>query len=300
MENILEIKNKILSFLKTRGPSLPVQIAKQVEKSTIITSALLSELFAEKRIKISNLKVGGSPLYFLQGQESSLEKFYNYLPGKEKEAFLLLKQKKVLQDNKQLPPIRVALRRIKDFAFPLVLNQNNQQLIFWRYLTFPEEQAKQKILEIIKVNKQKPLQKTKLQKPIPSPTLQKPTKQEIIEIIKPKKRQKKSNQPKEKSDFAKKVLYFLEKEDIELIEEKEIKKKEFNIIIRIDTDLGKIKFFCIAKDKKKITENDLRLVLQKAQNQKMPALIIYSGELSKKAKEYLENYNNLIKAVKLE
>ena len=43
-----EIKEKILSILKRRGPSLPVHIAKEIESSMLFTSAFLSELVSEK------------------------------------------------------------------------------------------------------------------------------------------------------------------------------------------------------------------------------------------------------------
>ena len=146
---ILNLKNKIISFIKIRGPCLPVQIAREIEKSSIIASAFLSELASEKTIRISNMKVGGSPLYFLPGQEEQLEKFSQHLPEKEKQALSLLKENKVLQDEKQEPAIRVALRSIKDFAFPLALKTEETKTIFWHYLTLPEEEAKLKVEELI-------------------------------------------------------------------------------------------------------------------------------------------------------
>src|SRR3989344_5530 len=107
---------KIIEVIKRKGPSLPIQISKEVGLSSLFISAFLSELAGEKRLKISHLKVGGSPLYFLEGQEEQLEKFYNYMPPKEAEAFLLLKEKKILKDAEQKPAIRIALRSIRDFA----------------------------------------------------------------------------------------------------------------------------------------------------------------------------------------
>ena len=88
-DKILGTKRKITSILKLKGPSLPVQIAREIQLSSLFAGALLSELAKEKLIKISHMKVGGSPLYFIAGQEELLEKFHSYLPGKEKEAFLL-------------------------------------------------------------------------------------------------------------------------------------------------------------------------------------------------------------------
>ena len=81
-------------------------------------SAFLSELTNQKRIQVSSLKVGGSPLYYMRGQEEKLEDYYKYLHPREAEAFLLLREHKVLKDGDQDPATRVALRSIKDFSIP--------------------------------------------------------------------------------------------------------------------------------------------------------------------------------------
>ena len=41
------------------------------------------------------MKVGSSPIYYLLGQESNLEFFSHHLNNKEKEAFTILKDKKI-------------------------------------------------------------------------------------------------------------------------------------------------------------------------------------------------------------
>ena len=47
------IKEKIINFLKARGPSLPVQIARETGMNSLFASAFLSELISEKQIKTS-------------------------------------------------------------------------------------------------------------------------------------------------------------------------------------------------------------------------------------------------------
>ena len=93
MIQINEVYNKIIGILQRRGPCLPIHVAKEMNMSTLFVSAFLAELVSNRKIKVSNLKVGGSPLYFLEGHEQKLENFYNYLHPKESEAFLLLKNK---------------------------------------------------------------------------------------------------------------------------------------------------------------------------------------------------------------
>lgn len=268
-QNPSEIKEKILSFIRSKGPSLPVHLAKEINMESIFAGAFLSQLASEKEIKISNLKVGGSPLYFLSGQEAMLENFHNYLPQKEKEAFLLLKEKKLLQDSELEPAIRVALRNLKDFAYPLA----EEKTLYWRFHSISEEQA-------ISLEK-KPVKRE--EKPL---TTEKP-------ILKLAGKQEKKE--KAKSEFAKHILAFISQENLELLEEKDSRKKEYAGIIRANSDLGKLKFLIVAKDKKVITENDLAIAREKAQSLKMPTLIISTGQPDKKAAVYLEQYSGLIK-----
>ena len=92
------IKENILSYIKQRGPSLPVHIAKITGLSILFSSAFLSELLSERKVKISNMRVGSSPIYYIPGQENQLENFSRHLNTKEKEAFTLLQDKKILKD----------------------------------------------------------------------------------------------------------------------------------------------------------------------------------------------------------
>jgi len=112
MESIYE---KVLSFIKANGPSLPIQIAKVMEKDTFFAGAILSDLLAKRAIKITTAKIGGSPLYYLPDQNDKLSKLYDHLPLREKEAYSLLQEKKVVNDSELQPAIRVALQMLKDF-----------------------------------------------------------------------------------------------------------------------------------------------------------------------------------------
>ena len=126
-------KELILSTLSSRGPSLPVHLAQTAQISPLFASAFLSELYNEGKLKISNMKVGSSPLYMLPGQEPMLEKFIDYLNGREKEALYLLKKEKILDDEFQTPVTRVALRAIKDFAIPLKITHDGKEKLYWKY-----------------------------------------------------------------------------------------------------------------------------------------------------------------------
>ncbi|MEM4625608.1 MAG: hypothetical protein QXJ28_02485 [Candidatus Pacearchaeota archaeon] len=135
--NLDNARERIINFIEVNGPSLPIHISNHLGINTILASAFLSELLSDKEIKISAMRVGNSPLYYRRGQEFQLEKFVKHLNSKEREAYYLLNEKKVLDNNSLPPAIRVALREIKDFAVPFDYDGN----IYWRSIKLSEEQA---------------------------------------------------------------------------------------------------------------------------------------------------------------
>jgi len=303
------IKKRIIEILRNRGPTLPIQIARETKIDSLFISAFLSELLNEKKIKTSSLKVGGSSLYFLEGQEEQLEKFYNYLHPKESEAYLLLKNKKVLKDSEQEPAIRVALRAIKDFAVAFKIEEE----IYWRYVHAKESEINDILNSIGK--KEKPIEK-ELEKEVEEkeekPTeLREKQKKKIHKTIKEKKivieefknpllelAKSQTRKEKPKSDFVLKAIDFINKH-FKLIEEKGYGKKEYNCIVEIDTELGPINFLTSVKDKKTISEGDVKKLLLNSQTIPLPALMIYTKEISKKALEYQKKYSSILKIKKM-
>src|SRR3989338_1820838 len=103
----MDNRDKILEFIKIKGPVMPVQISKEIGTNILMASAHLAELTATGKLKISTIKIGDSPLYYLLGQEAMLQKFIESFNDKEKKAYDLLQQSKVLRDAEQEPVIRV-------------------------------------------------------------------------------------------------------------------------------------------------------------------------------------------------
>ena len=139
-ENTHQLKEKIIQALKINGPMLPAYLAKNIGSDMLFTSAFLSELISEKRILASHMRVGSSAVYYLQENKKDLEKYGEYLKSKEKEAFNLLKEKRFLEDAQQEAPIKVALRQIRDFAFPFERGEK----VIWRYFIVEETEYNQK------------------------------------------------------------------------------------------------------------------------------------------------------------
>ncbi len=308
LQKLQSDKEKIINTIRSGGPSFPARISREVQIPPLFVSAILSELVSEKHLKVSNMKVGSSPVYLLPGQEERLSEFSHFLSHKEKEAFTKLKEFQILSDEEQEPAVRVALRSIKDFAVPLAVKIRGETKTFWKYFTLKDDDAVRLIQQAIT-----PQKLPEITEPLPEPAKENPTSPLQSEnslknappalAMQTSQKEKKEKSPKAKkpveSKFAVMVRDYLFAKDFEILEEISVKKKEFTSKTRLDTTLGKQEYYTIAKEKKKITEQDLALALQKAQEDKMPALVLAPGELDKTAKPFLQQYRNLVKFEKL-
>ncbi len=177
--------DRVLDVLIRKGPLLPVQIVKELggtsKTNTFFVGAILSQLSSSNKVIISNLKVGGSPLYYVKGQESKLQDYERYLHEKELRIYNLLKDKKILRDKDLSPVERVGLRNIKDFAKPLEVSLKGTE-IFWKWYLLANTEAESIIKGMLNLGSE---QST----PEPAKEIQKPIQTEI-----------KSNQEKTNSD----------------------------------------------------------------------------------------------------
>lgn len=287
MQDPNEIKERIISVLKLKGPSLPVHIAGEIKTSILFSSAFLGELVSEKSIKMSHMRVGSSPLYFLPGQESLLEPFSQHLRSKEKDAFLLLKEKKFLMDSKQNPAIRVAIREIRDFALPFKIGEE----IMWRYFLVPEAEFKIKEEEPIIAEIKKPLiAEDKIEKPLDIFSKKE-------EEIKPKKKKASRKKSSEKDGkFFSDVKEFLSENSLSLLDVEGFGKRE--IVLKIN-EKGQEKLL-VAYNKNKITEMDIIKASKKASKASLPYMILGVGGPLKKIDNLIEALKGLssIKKVK--
>jgi len=311
MEKVLENRDKILEIVKEKGPVLPVQVSKVIGMDILMSSAHLAELTASNLLKISHVKVGGSPLYYLPGQEPMLQKFIGSLNEKEKKAYDLLSQSRILRDLEQAPVIRVALRELKDFAKPLSVTYNNQTDIFWKWYLVSDEEASGIIkpkLELItkgiapkqELKKEEIKPEQPVQKTIQKPALQQEKIKEMIAEKSPEKIQaikkekiKKTKQYKE-DEFLTNLNKFFEKNNIKMVNSEIIRKNaDIDLVVEIPSVVGNLQYYCKAKNKKRISDSDLSSAYVKGQLRKLPVLFISTGELSDKAEALLNKELNL-------
>lgn len=283
-------KNSIVSYIERNGPSLPIHLAKAANLPVLFTSAFLSELRNEGKVLFSHLKIGSSSLYYINGQEQQLENFIEYLNPKEKEAFNLLKKEKILLDEQQVPAIRVALREINDFALPLTIFQDGTEKKAWRYYLIQEAEAKN-LLENKKREKQKDNK--------PQEKKKDPEEKMKEESSLQSSHQLKLNKDTSTVPFLQQVKEKLSEKNLEILSLHLEKKKELMAVVRGDSPLGKQEYFLIAKDKKKINEQELEQALQKAHQENMPILLLLPGEPDKKATSKSIALRNLVKIIRL-
>ncbi len=314
MIDVQEIKSQILDFVEESGPTIPVKIAKQVNMDPVWASAILAELVNSKKLIMSSMKLGASPYYLKPGQEPQLASLAdNVLGGTPKEAFLLLGEKKFLKDNEQEPQIRVALRSLKDFATPFEYSDE----VYWRYNFVPKSE-----IENLLTNDDSQEPVTTAEDPLPEAetagdealSIEEPTtdsddafeEESVAESgsIEIEEEQSKGVENifdnEEKIDLVERVRRHLDKKNIIILEETDIKKKEFVGIGRTQTELGEIEVTIMAKDKKNITDKDIEKAHDMVVEEKRLILFLSTGEFAKKAKEFYRDYKNVIRFEKLD
>jgi hypothetical protein len=218
----MAIEEDIMSIVRARGPVLPADVAKGIKTNILIASAYLSELSSRKKVKMSSLKVGGSPVYFIQGQEAKLDNFTANLNEKDLRAYEMLKEKRVLRDAHMTPLMRVALRSIKDFAVPLTVTFGENQELFWKWHLARDDEITQLVRDELglfeKKNEEPPEQveqhkkeQEKIETPIEKVFVQEKVEKQKVKRA-PKKKKVRKKAPKVKEE--------------EIILSKEKKKKE--------------------------------------------------------------------------
>ncbi len=320
---VLDYRDKVLAFIRSKGPVLPVHISKEVGTNILMASAMLSELVSKGSLKVSGLKVGGSPLYFIPGQEPMLMNFLASLNEKDRRTLELLQQQKIIRDTSQEAITRVSLRQLKDFAYPLNVTHDGITEIFWKWHQLTDADASNIIRSILEPQapvQQAPLQSTHLAQPAPvkRPRVKK-VKPEVAQVAAPPvsipqasfaqaqpvrdvPRQTSSVQVPQSVPVAQQVLEdpaltdaffqqlqgFCSKSNIKILEYVMVKKKQdYDLVLEIPSPVGSLIYYAKARNKSKLTDADLNAAFIQGQLKKLPAALFAPGELNKKGQELL-------------
>jgi len=176
------MKDKIYNYIVQYGPIITTQISKYFKLDTMYAGAYLSELVSNKKIKYTNKKIGGSPLYYVDDQKDKLEeKLDAQLSKREKEIISILKNKKVVKEDSLDPVQRVVIKDLKDFAVQVVVNFKDKKEIFWKWYLISKEDTESLIKDIFNPKPDKEQESAKDKSKI----IEKPAVEEVKEEPKP-------------------------------------------------------------------------------------------------------------------
>lgn len=258
----------VLEVVREQGPVLPVQIKKKVGSDTLTIGAVLSELSNADKVLISNTKIGGSPTYYVPDQAPKLQELKKYLNDKQQKAFDMLKEKKVLRDDKQEAVFRLSFREMKDFAKPLEVNSKEGKLIYWKWYLVGNEEAESLIRKDLGVKEKA--------KPPAEPEEPEPERTEGLEDV--------------DDEFVEEIRDFFKEKNIEVVEENIVRKgSEAEYVIKVPSPIGQQEYYCKAKSKKKCNDGDLSSAYIQGQAKKLPVLFLMKGEMTNKAEDMLDN-----------
>lgn len=93
--------------------------------------------------------------------------------------------------------------------------------------------------------------------------------------------------------FLEQLNKYFKTKGIEVLECEVIRKgAEIDLILKIPSVVGKVDYFCKAKNKKRVSDGDLSSAFLKGQMKKLPIIFLTTGDLTKKADEMLSKELN--------
>ncbi|MBI2137546.1 hypothetical protein HYU12_03440 [Candidatus Woesearchaeota archaeon] len=294
MPEKISLSQRVLEIVKVKGPVIPTQVSSEVGTNSLFASAVLSELVSGSHLRISSVKVGGSPVYYAPGQEVKLQNYIKYLHEKERKAYELLRVELVLRDKVLEPVVRVALRQIKDFAVPVQVNGPDGVELFWRWYLIGNEQAEPKVRKLLGMEPDVPQ------------VIERPVEQQVqiphavVQQVKEVKRQRRAASPVN-SAFVGNVMEYLGKGGIEVLQRCDSGKRrgEVELLVSVPSPVGSVRFYCMSKDKKVCNEADLSTAFVQGQSRGLPVLFLSSGKFTKRASEMLGREFSSIRVLKL-
>lgn len=309
-------KEHVLEAVKMRDYVVPSDLIRQFNVNTFIIGAVLSDLVNDKKLAITTVKIGGSPAYYAPEKKENIQQLVKYLNEKDKVTFTILQAKKVLADAEQTPLVRVSLRAIKDYAKPIEVTANGETKLFWKWYLATDQEVQDGIrVSLLSSSQHKEVvvsQQVQPAQPIVQQSLEKIEKlSSDILVSKKQPKQKKLKEVKQEDAqqylsplpqdaFVQFVQSFLQKKGIAVQSLSLVKKLEVEGIISIPTAFGPVLYFCKAKQKKKCTETELGAAFIAGQLKKLPTLLLFSGEFSKKVTDKIENEYPNLKLLKME
>jgi DNA-binding MarR family transcriptional regulator len=263
----------IISFLRARGPLLPIQIAKKIGIDSLTTSALLSSLAKSGKIRSSFKLIGSSKLFYLRGQEEiAREMLSKYLTQEEKELIQRVERANFLFEDQLTKREKSLARDLLDFIQPIRVSIDREERICWKHHSVSLELLR----SLLEQAPEKP--------PAPKP----PVAPKVPEVFKAE-------------GILERAKGFLSQLGARIVEEKEIRKrKEASLVVEFPSPLEQ-RYFVKIKGKRRITTSDLSLAFAEGSELKMPVIFITGAKISRSVKEFTQRkFGNLMRIVRME
>ena len=114
-------------------------------------------------------------------------------------------------------------------------------------------------------------------------------KKKEIEVIKQKKLKKETEEIVKDKDLLNVLNKYMDANGIEIIRTLVVKNnREINMIVKVPSQAGDLKYFVKARRRKRLNEGDLLLAFTESQTLKLPILYFSNAELSKKTLDYIK------------
>jgi len=260
----MERKQAIIEFLRENGPSHPIQVNKVLGLDSFTASAILKEMLEEGLVKRSVKRVGGSPLYYLKGQEERMrEMVLKSLNPIERKVVEEVRSKGFLFQEELSPQARYVINELRDVLIPLKARVEGEERVLWKFYKVPNEEIERR------------LKRGEMKEEVV---------RERREVV--KKEEKRVDVEEKLREFG------------ELIGKEVVKRGEIRYSLVTRGPLRQ-KYIVIFKKKSKISDVDLNNAYAESVRLKTPVILISKGKLTKKAKALLKEVRNLVHFIEL-
>ncbi len=267
------MRDKIFEIVKENGPLLPVEVASKADTNSFLANAYLEELVELKKIVASEEKVGSSRLFFVKGQEKTVKERVGELGGKIEKTAAAYKSKAV-EETPELAKKR------KDFADRLEKIESKEPV-----------KKKRVVLE----EKPKP-EFEDMEEPSIKVIPKKPKLRAAKDFVKEKIKKSEPVADRDQSRLISVSLNYFREKGIETLDEPvEINSKESEVLARVPSAVGPVKFLVKIKTKKKINRSDLMQLHVESSQRNMPAMLLTDAQMTNTAKSYLREVGGVLR-----
>ncbi len=273
---IMKLQERILEQIRLYGPSTPVDIAQRTKENSIIITAILEDLVRQGMLLKAKKKFGSLEIYYLPHQKNALrrvlmERIYNEI---EKHLLQKIEARGYIHESELSNEEKEAIYGLADFV--------EKEGEFWKLIGFkiPEEIRKPQIKA--------------------EPEVKREVKQARFVDTKKEKEKVKVKSTKDVKQIKVKILDWLKEKGVEILKEEEVRKNVYKLIADVPTAFGRQKYYIFIKIKRKVAYQDMADILNICITEKIPIVVITTGEFSKSAKEFhRRNLGEMVKLIEL-